>query len=923
MALRYWVGGTNPWDGTAGTKWALTSGGAGGQAVPTSSDDVIFDGNSGSGTVTIQTAVAVAGSVNFSAFTGTLVQSTNMNIGSSTAGDFILGTGMTFTWTAGAIKLTTTKVSATSIDLAGKTVGNFTINGNGASFVLANDINASLACAFSGGTVDFNGFNVTCGNLSNGNTLTRTVNMRGGSITITGTGAIFDAPAGTLIFSWTSGARFVLSNTSASAKTFAGGTNTTYPIIEVAGAALAGTVTFSGAFTAAGLKFNPNANIKFTAGVTTTIPTAAGINWNGTLGNPITIQTTSGGSPATISVASGIVSADYLVLKDSTGSGGATFYAGANSTDATGNTGWTFSAAPVTTTRTVTAQARITQLLLKTTPGVARVQKAVPQTELGVARIQKTTLRTEGGVARIQVTVQKGGTRLWVPTDASVAVTWWVDASQLIGYSDGDPVSSWTDQSGNGAPASTAGTTFNAPHYKTGIINGKPVVRFVASNSEALRAYPVTSPTPATSDPASYFAVGKLNGGTNARLFGGIYPLLRNWLMGWWNGDEDVMYAEGFVAGGTIPAGTAVKVYGAVYTGSVTGFYNVGNLIASNGNGNNNINNGVALSGYDATGATNELSDGDLAECLIYDAALGTTDRQLVEGYLAWKYGVQAQLPGGHPYAAAAPTIATPFLGVARITARTPQTESGTARVTAKTTHTETGTSRIQGSVAKTEVGVSRIQIVTQRGATAVARITAITPRTIGGVSRVTSTTPRTEAGKARMQVATAQTESGKGRVTASTAQTAAGRARLTGTVTKPLSGLARIQKSVQRLVAAVARVTAAALKTIPGISRIQKAATKTVTGIASLVGLTTRTIHGIGSILGITRQTITGKAHILPPVAQGKEHYVLTNTPNHDVNLGSSERGQLTSKQGDPAIALSTAQKSTLTTGKPQRIVL
>ena len=43
MAARYWVGGTANWDATAGTKWALTSGGAGGQAVPTSADDVFID----------------------------------------------------------------------------------------------------------------------------------------------------------------------------------------------------------------------------------------------------------------------------------------------------------------------------------------------------------------------------------------------------------------------------------------------------------------------------------------------------------------------------------------------------------------------------------------------------------------------------------------------------------------------------------------------------------------------------------------------------------------------------------------------------------------------------------------------------------------------------------------------------------------
>jgi hypothetical protein len=43
MALRYWVGGTNTWNNVVGTKWALTSGGVGGQAVPLIGDDVFFD----------------------------------------------------------------------------------------------------------------------------------------------------------------------------------------------------------------------------------------------------------------------------------------------------------------------------------------------------------------------------------------------------------------------------------------------------------------------------------------------------------------------------------------------------------------------------------------------------------------------------------------------------------------------------------------------------------------------------------------------------------------------------------------------------------------------------------------------------------------------------------------------------------------
>lgn len=339
----YWVGGTGNWDATS-THWALSSGGAGSQGVPTSADNVIFDGNSGGGTVTIQTAVAVCASFNASAFTGNITQSQNFNIGNATAGDFILGSGMTFTWVSGAIKLVTTKASASNIDLAGKTVGNFTINGNGASFVLQNDILASGALAFSGGAVDFNGYNATADHLSNGNTLTRSVNMRGGSITLTGTGAIFDAPAGTLTFLWTTGAKFVIANTSITAKTFAGGTNITYPTIQVSGAASAGTVTFSGAFTCNAFSFDPNANILFTSATTYT---ATAFFATGSLGNPITIAATTPTSAAIISIPTGIISCDWLVLTDNHATGGATFYAGGNSTNGGNTTGWIFAGAPL------------------------------------------------------------------------------------------------------------------------------------------------------------------------------------------------------------------------------------------------------------------------------------------------------------------------------------------------------------------------------------------------------------------------------------------------------------------------------------------------------------------------------------------------------------------------------------------------
>jgi hypothetical protein len=44
------------------------------------------------------------------------------------------------------------------------------------------------------------------------------------------------------------------------------------------------------------------------------------------------------------------------------------------------------------------------------------------------------------------------------------------------------------------------------------------------------------------------------------------------------------------------------------------------------------------------------MMNGYIAETLVYNRALSTDDRQTVEGYLAWKWGLQTTLPSTHPY---------------------------------------------------------------------------------------------------------------------------------------------------------------------------------------------------------------------------------------------------------------------------------
>lgn len=130
---RYWVGGTANWDATAGTKWATTSGGAGGAAVPTASDDVFFDANSGAVTVTV-TATSVGLSLTFTGFTGTFAGSSGITI----SGNVTLDAGMTLTYTGMLTISTTSTITSNAVIWS----GNIGIGGVAGSFTvtLADDL---------------------------------------------------------------------------------------------------------------------------------------------------------------------------------------------------------------------------------------------------------------------------------------------------------------------------------------------------------------------------------------------------------------------------------------------------------------------------------------------------------------------------------------------------------------------------------------------------------------------------------------------------------------------------------------------------------------------------------------------------------------------------------------------------------------
>lgn len=180
MADRYWVGGTAIWDGTAGTKWAATSGGAGGQSVPTSADNVFFDANSGVNTVTVSGTRDCA-NLTCTGFTGTLTGTSTPNL--QIYGNMTLVAGMTFNTALATItfKSTTTGKTITS---AGKTLSAVIFDGVGGEWTLSDALTLNNNITITNGTFKTGNFNLTATGLISNNSNTRTITLGSSTVTL-------------------------------------------------------------------------------------------------------------------------------------------------------------------------------------------------------------------------------------------------------------------------------------------------------------------------------------------------------------------------------------------------------------------------------------------------------------------------------------------------------------------------------------------------------------------------------------------------------------------------------------------------------------------------------------------------------------------------------------------------------------------
>ncbi len=128
----YWVGGTGSWSQTA--HWSASSGGAGGHAVPTATNAVIFDANSDSGATTITIgATATCKSMNWSAIDSGITWAGTYNL--SIVESLVLKAPATLSITySGTITFTATS-GVHALTFAGNTLhGGMVFNGIGGTW---------------------------------------------------------------------------------------------------------------------------------------------------------------------------------------------------------------------------------------------------------------------------------------------------------------------------------------------------------------------------------------------------------------------------------------------------------------------------------------------------------------------------------------------------------------------------------------------------------------------------------------------------------------------------------------------------------------------------------------------------------------------------------------------------------------------
>lgn len=270
-------------------------------------------------------------------------------------------------------------------------------------------------------------------------------------------------------------------------------------------------------------------------------------------------------------------------------------------------------------------------------------------------RLRATRLSSISGSSR----------RLWTPALLGSALALWLDAgdSSTITLNAGN-VNVWADKSGNGRNASQ-GVAAKQPALASNVINGKPVVR--GDGSDDILEVSNGGNLFQNISSGTIILIGRYSRTNSSDLFIAIATpsaSIRASLGAQTSGNAHRagarrLDAQGQIvaSGGTVVSNTPIIQRGDYnYSGGTIAVAvdgtQLGTASFTGGNTDNTLGASTVLFGFGSA-----FYPMDIGEVIVANAALTTADRQRLEGYLAYKWGLQANLPSNHPFRNAPPFI--------------------------------------------------------------------------------------------------------------------------------------------------------------------------------------------------------------------------------------------------------------------------
>ena len=252
----------------------------------------------------------------------------------------------------------------------------------------------------------------------------------------------------------------------------------------------------------------------------------------------------------------------------------------------------------------------------------------------------------------------------WTPAELTTAV--WLDAADAATITlNGSSVSQWSDKSGNSYHA-TQSSFSSQPVYTAAGQAGKAILAFDGSNDffnfasgispRTIIAVAKTSVSGSYKTIAGAIATSGLSSQTDAYYFQFNNPANIT-AFGRATVTDSNTSTNLLSLAGTATTGEYFILAGKQEGQQITSWFNgVQGSVDTDASALKGVGNGVIGAGY-YNRNVGDYWQGTIAEVIICANAQADQDIRRLEGYLAHKWGLTANLPSDHPYKNAAPTV--------------------------------------------------------------------------------------------------------------------------------------------------------------------------------------------------------------------------------------------------------------------------